>query len=439
MKRFFRIALTALFAVTAFACTNSDEGLQPVTLKMENVPFEVSLTGVIDGYDPQETTRTQAQTVVRIMWNGGESVYVYDGLEYLGCLTASVAETDGTYARLSGTLCHAPSGTKPITLVQSPGFTQAPAVTDGSISLDLSHQDGTDVPFLIYGQLPAGNVAEINNAVVKFSLATSVFKCNCTGLTEAGLISQAEISDVNTVCELFLSDTDAPQAVGSAPGSIVRTAGFSGSDQRAIFSVAVAKTDAAGSRVIEVTRNGTAYRSDFVRSAFGVAKSYNSVFALEKVVDTVTRGTAKRNGDIDQEWVQLWAGGPKFATCNVGASAPDDPGDTYQYIVSDPVSDNWGDNWRLPTKAELEALIDAANCTVTLDETDFGRLFTGKGDYQDNSIYLPATQNYGDGYYRSSTQAGDGYCYRLYFSVSRFVIETVSNDKYCSVRAVLVE
>ena len=68
--------------------------------------------------------------------------------------------------------------------------------------------------------------------------------------------------------------------------------------------------------------------------------------------------------------------------------------------------------WRMPTRAEIFALIN--NCTTTWITTNgvSGRLVMGKGDYANRSIFLPAA-GYGDGsglsdpgslgYYWSST------------------------------------
>ena len=57
-----------------------------------------------------------------------------------------------------------------------------------------------------------------------------------------------------------------------------------------------------------------------------------------------------------------------------------------------------GAPWRMPTDAEFSALIK--NCTTTWITTNGvpGRLVTGKGNYADRSIFLPAA-GYGDGSY----------------------------------------
>lgn len=289
-KLIHRIAVAAL-SVAMIACTDA-VGLQSpdnenVTDIPKNGKIELSINGIIEGYTPQDGTKASAQNVVRIMWSGGEKVYVYDGTQSIGTLTASIAETDGTYAKLSGTIT-APSGNKPVTLVYSPQFDSAPAVDiDGNISLDLSTQDSSEVPFLIYGSLPSDIIADnISNTIVTFVLATSVYKCNCAGLVRTGSIQKAVIGKTNTRCVLSLSDTGNPVVGGSTPGSITRSSGITASDERAIFSIALAKADAATERTIEITKGGSTQCAAFAKTEFQTAKAYNSVFAFDRPLET---------------------------------------------------------------------------------------------------------------------------------------------------------
>ena len=90
-----------------------------------------------------------------------------------------------------------------------------------------------------------------------------------------------------------------------------------------------------------------------------------------------------------------------------------------------------GSPWRMPTSAEIDALI--SNCTTTWTTINgvYGRLVTGKGDYANRSIFLPAA-GYGsgsnlnypgsNGYFWSSTPysgSSNSACY-LYFHSSNF-------------------
>lgn len=122
--------------------------------------------------------------------------------------------------------------------------------------------------------------------------------------------------------------------------------------------------------------------------------------------------------------------GTLWATCNVGASSPEGYGDyfawgetqpksTYNWSnyqhgnyntltkyctdsrwgyngyvdnqtilqpMDDAVTANWGDGWRMPTKAELDELIDKTDNVWTICNGKYGRLFKGNG----NTLFLPA-------------------------------------------------
>ena len=148
--------------------------------------------------------------------------------------------------------------------------------------------------------------------------------------------------------------------------------------------------------------------------------------------------------------------GTKWATCNVGANAPEEYGDyfawgettpkdtynwsTYQYGDGDtftkytgsdglttllPEDDaataNWGSGWRMPTKAEWQELYNNTTVTWTTQNGVNGRLFTASNG---NSLFLPAAgDRWGDvlyetgiwGYYWSSSLNTDNPDYALNF------------------------
>ncbi|MBO7651371.1 MAG: hypothetical protein J6S84_01470, partial [Bacteroidales bacterium] len=149
------------------------------------------------------------------------------------------------------------------------------------------------------------------------------------------------------------------------------------------------------------------------------------------------------NGIInDHEFVDLGLpSGTKWATCNVGASNPEDYGDyfawgettpkdtytweTYIYAegtsnnnpeltkynnnaqygnngftdnlttlesTDDAATANWGAGWRMPTETEMRELIE--NCDITWTSTSgAGMVFTSRSN--GNSIFLPAAGTYG--------------------------------------------
>ena len=126
----------------------------------------------------------------------------------------------------------------------------------------------------------------------------------------------------------------------------------------------------------------------------------------------------------------------KWATCNVGANSPEEYGDyfawgetnpktEYYYCATDGISiselrsqgyidseydltpqydaavANWGGSWRIPTKAEIQELIDKCNWTWTTQNGVKGYKVIGPNG---NSIFLPAAgYRYGSSLYRAGS------------------------------------
>ncbi len=156
----------------------------------------------------------------------------------------------------------------------------------------------------------------------------------------------------------------------------------------------LAKKDKGSSEKVECTysvktvHNDTSETTTYVESASGVAQG-------------------------DHEYVDLGLS-VKWATCNVGASKPEDYGDYYAWGETstkteytednsktcgssmgdisgnssyDAARANWGGTWRLPTKAELEELENKCTWTWTTHNGVKGYKVTGPNG---NSIFLPA-------------------------------------------------
>ena len=171
--------------------------------------------------------------------------------------------------------------------------------------------------------------------------------------------------------------------------------------------------------------------------------------------EEVSFTTLERNAN-GREYVDLGLR-VKWATCNVGATSPEEYGDyfawgetmtkeTYTedncptYGVSkselqsqgiidsegnltsqyDAAQTNWGGSWRMPTKAELEELLDECTWTWTKQNSVNGYKVTGPNG---NSIFLPAagyrsgSSLYGAGGYGDywSSTPYDYYDYDAYF------------------------
>lgn len=154
---------------------------------------------------------------------------------------------------------------------------------------------------------------------------------------------------------------------------------------------------------------------------------------------TVTTGPVRDkaeaiiNGKSEMvEWVQLWAGGPKFATQNVTGT-----------MTWTAANENtfWGGNWRVPTKDEMNGLVGnvAGDITFTTStvkveylqkNNEFGFEFTGvQPGYTKNSIFLAmasadnvsqeVTRNYWTSYQDNESEYC--YCLSLYYNVMPYL------------------
>lgn len=128
---------------------------------------------------------------------------------------------------------------------------------------------------------------------------------------------------------------------------------------------------------------------------------------------TLTTGPVRGSADAKGiskpvEWVQLWAGGPKFATQNVAKRM------NWTTAVK---NEFWGDNWRVPTKDEMGLSandyvnVKKVNAVYCIENGVLGFKFTGiTPGYTNVSLFLPANSgaldSYGEATYWTATQVG---------------------------------
>ncbi len=201
-----------------------------------------------------------------------------------------------------------------------------------------------------------------------------------------------------------------------------------------------------------------AYATNEVGTAYGEEKSFTTL---------PIEGTTN-----DHSWVDLGLpSGKKWATCNVGATSPEEYGDYFAWgetstkaeyteenstiygkIMNDISGNaqydaaraNWGGNWRMPTYDELNELRN--NCTWTWTTQNGVKGYNVEGP-SGNSIFLPAAGRRNGsslnsagscGYYWSSTPFVDYYgVYRLYFYSSDHGMSSCSRYYGHSVRPIL--
>ena len=211
-----------------------------------------------------------------------------------------------------------------------------------------------------------------------------------------------------------------------------------------------------GSHEIKAERNGKTVSKTINVSQNGGDSSVKLTFKQE------------HNG---HEYVDLGLS-VKWATYNVGANKPEDYGDyfawgettpktnyssdnckTYGKQMSnisgnaqyDAATTNWGGSWRMPTKSEMQELIDKCIWTWTTQNGVNGYKVKGPNG---NSIFLPVAgyrdgsslYNAGNrGYYWSSTpyESYSNYAYYLSFNSSNHYMNNYHRDNGQSVRPVI--
>ena len=188
------------------------------------------------------------------------------------------------------------------------------------------------------------------------------------------------------------------------------------------------------------TRDGYTFAGWWTAQEVGVAVTPETVVTVDMTI------YARWEPFDGHDKVQLWEGGPYWATTNIGAEKPEDYGyyfwwgDTVGYkrendkwVASDgsnsdfwfdwdtcltyykdnstlqsegwitadgvlsPEHDaaqkHWGGDWRMPTKQEFNDLNIKCDWTWTTLNGVNGYIVRGKGDYASNSIFLPCAGN----------------------------------------------
>lgn len=173
-----------------------------------------------------------------------------------------------------------------------------------------------------------------------------------------------------------------------------------------------------------------------------------------KTGETTGKAFATINGvEVEKDWVQLWPGGPKFATENVAEKI------NFTEACKTGEAYVWGKNWRTPKGEELAPLykeyaVNTENVSAVYKQSNgsYGIEFTGvQHGYTNNKIFLHGEGKMdatgGQWTYLTSTDNKNSKTWNFYFWVAehenglRIVIyenENYTTSKYM-VRPVLAE
>ena len=233
-----------------------------------------------------------------------------------------------------------------------------------------------------------------------------------------------------------------------------------------------------GTHELKLEKQGCTTITKSITIKEGETLSVNEKLVSQQTTDNRQQASGNASQDISgtingHEYVDLGLS-VKWATCNVGASKPEDYGNYYAWgetsTKSSYTSDNsktfgkqmndikgnsqydaaranWGSTWRLPTKAELEELENKCTWTWTTQNGVKGYKVTGPNG---NSIFLPAAgSRYGSspnnagerGYYWSSApfESNSDYAYSLCFHSGFQYVNWLNRYSVLSVRPVLDE
>ena len=410
-----KTALVVIAALMITACSRMESPVQegtPVALRYTS--FDIM--GTKAAQDLNEGTFAEGETVkVRISNTGAGSWTDYDFTT--AAAGAMTAPDPGPYY---------PTGSQNIDIV---AYYPASAGTLFSVQADQTSDDAYKASDLMFASVT--NQAKQTGAV-NLAFAHRMAKINVNITAGEGVTSITGVSLLNV--KPTVSFDPATGAVGAAGGSATAIAMSNNGS-----AVIPAQTISGGLLSI-VTDKGTAtYTVTGKEFAAGQQYTINitvnlrAVGATTAITGWTSEGTLTVNPVITLITVPVDLGLPsglKWATCNVGASSPEEYGDyfawgetepktnynwsTYKWCkgthdtqnkyniwfsygvvdlntVLDPEDDaahvNWGGTWRMPTDKDWTELRNNCNWTWTTQKGVNGSLFTGPNG---NSIFLPA-------------------------------------------------
>ena len=384
--------------------------------KMKEQSFVVN-----DGQTTNATLNMSANFVsVTINTDADADIYVDEEYKGKGRWTGRVS--DGSHILEARKENHR-SSTQTVELVlgENKTFTlEAPKPINGSLEVNTSPMDAEIyIDGKHYGQTP-NYINEILIGIHELKLE----KSGCATLTKTITIKENENLTINEKLQTGKEITISTDKTGDkiyVDGNYVGTS-------------PITSNLSYDSHNIKAVRNGKEVSKTISVSQSGGENNVKLAFVQEI------------NG---HEYVDLGLS-VKWATCNVGASKPEDYGNYYAWGETKTKSDysssnsvtsgksfsdiggksqydaaraNWGGTWRLPTKAELQELKKKCTWKWTTQNGVKGYKVTGPNG---NSIFLPAAgYRYGSSLYRagvdgrywssSPSESGSTYACSLYF------------------------
>ena len=295
--------------------------------------------------------------------------------------------------------------------------------TNNGTNFTSSDAKTTSTPAKWYAYFPgnevslAGQNGDFSNVANYYALSGST-SATTTGIEGLNIHMTPQVAVLRIVKTNKSDECDINVKIGdnwvSSLTAKTNEVGFNVTTSTSKVSLLNKNGDAAGTYYVAVPAgvqiaiyNGNTKRAATKAAGLTAGKYYT-------VTTSNVSGTAEAtiNGSTETiGWVQLWAGGPKFATENVKEKMLWDEaaktGDNYV----------WGKNWRTPTNYEMMEFVPKdglygpdyeninAACTATYKSKDgvFGVEFTGKQPgYTKSTLFLPTDEKEHANYLTSS-------------------------------------
>jgi len=451
------IILAALAAMTLTACQ------QDISIEENKPDGAVVFTATTESAPATKTALSYNAPNYDVVWSNGDKITIVDGA---GTPNVGVYSTTSTTTHADFTFSSGAEATTPSYKAWYP----SDIYNSGTPTLPATqtYAAGNISGSPMYAESSTNNLAFKNICgIIRLNVSTTQSGKKIRRILLSA--DQGMSGAIENAASLSSADDNFKAIVSGTTGVTLDcgTTGVAISSTATPFHIAVPANTYTTLKITVVTTDGEVQtRTSTVSPGVVVNRSQITDITLGFGNLTNTTGSASITGGGSQEWVQLWAGGPKWAKFNVGSSINSYAGKTdystaniggfYSFNGSDDTAKSlWGPSWITPGRVQLQALID--NCTwIYCDGSSIqyeagctlaGWKVSGKdAGYSENSIFLPSSgikdPTYGmlnigtRGCYWSS-DANGVYGYFLDFVADSKGIPYQDPSHGCSVRAIL--
>ena len=397
MKRIFAFAAIAAIALTACQQELNIDENKPETPAVFTATTESSTT---------KTALSANGGSYDVLWQNGDQITIVDAAATPNVAVYQTASTttQGSFSYVSGTAVSTPDykAWYPATLYNA-GTLTLPATqeyTAGNIKNSPMYAESSTESLSfknICGIIRLNISTTIEGKKVRRIVLTATEGMSGAISNAATLASKSYIAAVSGTDGITLDCGESGVAITTTPTA---------------FHFAVPQNTYTSLNITVITTDGDVQ----VRtSKSGIAVSRSKITDVTLPFNSLapTTGSADIFGGASQPWVQLWAGGPKWAKFNVGSTIT-----TYKNVtewtdatvgplyngVFDVAASLWGVNWKFPNAnsnndndlADLHERCDWVWCDGNSVQYESGCTLTGfkvigrDPGYTDNSIFLPA-------------------------------------------------